>query len=46
MDDDGRFVLDRTVGLMRELVVNRRISAGKDQRLDRWEIRLVREPQR
>jgi hypothetical protein len=30
MDDDGRFVLDRTVGLVRELVVNRRISAGKD----------------
>ena len=46
MQDDGRFVLDRTVGLMRELVVNRRISAGNQQRLDRWEIRLVRAPQR
>ena len=46
MKDDGRFVVDRKVGLVRELVVNRRVMAGKAQRLDRWEIRLVRAPQR
>jgi hypothetical protein len=37
---------NREVGLMRELVVNRHVTAGKDQRLDRWEIRLVRARQR
>jgi hypothetical protein len=46
LSDDGRFVLDRTLGLMRELVVNRRVVAENEQRLDRWEIRLVRAPQR
>jgi hypothetical protein len=46
MSDEGRFVFDRKLGLPRELVVNRRISGGKVQRLDRREIRLVRAPQR
>lgn len=46
MHDDGSFVHDRTFGLMREVIVNRRSNAGKDYRLDRWEIRLVRAPQR
>jgi hypothetical protein len=46
MNDDGRFVVDRQLGLIRELVVNRRVTMGKDQRLDRWEMRLVRVPQR
>ena len=44
--DDSRFVLDRTVGLMREVTVNRRVIAGSDHRLDRWEMRLVRAPRR
>ena len=46
MSDDGRFVHDRRVGLMREVIVDRRSAAGTEQRLDRWEIRLVRGPQR
>ena len=46
LSDEGRFVLDRKLGLARELVVNRRVTAGKNQRLDRWEIRLVSPPQR
>ena len=46
LNDEGRYVLDRKLGLPRELVVNRQISAGPDQRLERWEIRLVRAPQR
>lgn len=46
MADDGRFVFDRTFGLMRELTVNRRIVMGKEQRLEGLQIRLVRGPQR
>jgi hypothetical protein len=46
MSDDGRFVVDRKLGLPRELVVNRRISGGKVQRLERREIRLLRAPRR
>jgi hypothetical protein len=46
MDDDGRYVLDRTVGLMREVIVNRRTAAGTNRRSDRWEIRLLNDPQR
>jgi hypothetical protein len=44
--DDSRFVLDRKVGLMREVIVNRRVIAGSATRLDRWEMRLVRAPRR
>jgi hypothetical protein len=43
--DDGRYLLDREVGLMREVVLSRRVSAG-DSRLDRWTIRLVDAPKR
>lgn len=46
MDDTGRYVLDRPVGLMREVTVNRRVSAGANQRVDGWEIRLTQPPPR
>jgi hypothetical protein len=46
MRDDGRFVVDRKLGVVRELVVNRRIAAGANERLDRWDIRLMRAPER
>ncbi|MGH9255548.1 MAG: hypothetical protein ACRD3C_13390 [Vicinamibacterales bacterium] len=46
MSDDGRYVLDRTVGLMREVILNRRVAAGTNGRRDSWEIRLARGPQR
>ena len=46
MNDDGTFVFDRTVGLMREVMMIRRVVAGTNQRLDRWEIRLLDGPKR
>ena len=47
MADDGKFVFDRSVGLMREVVVNRRMSMGAvQQRSDGWEIRLLKSPAR
>jgi hypothetical protein len=47
MADDGKFVFDRSVGLMREVIVNRRISMGDaQQRFDGWEIRLIKSPTR
>jgi hypothetical protein len=46
MNDDGTFVFDRTVGLMREVTMIRRVVAGTSQRLDRWEIRLLDGPKR
>jgi hypothetical protein len=46
MNDDGTFVFDRTVGLMREVTMLRRVVAGSNQRLDRWEIRLLDGPKR
>jgi hypothetical protein len=46
MADDGQYVFDRTVGLMREVVVNRRMATGANRRLDGWEIRLVAGPPR
>jgi hypothetical protein len=46
MRDDGRFVVDRKLGVVRELVVNRRLAAGANERLDRWDIRLMRAPER
>ena len=46
MADDARYLFDRAVGLMREVVVNRRMTAGANQRLDGWEIRLVAPPKR
>jgi hypothetical protein len=46
MGDDGKFVFDRSVGLMREVVVNRRVEVGPMRRFDGWEIRLVQPPVR
>jgi hypothetical protein len=46
MNDDGTFVFDRTVGLMREVTMIRRVVAGSNQRLDRWEMRLLDGPKR
>jgi hypothetical protein len=46
MADDGNYVFDRTVGLMREVGVNRRMTTGANRRLDGWEIRLVAPPKR
>jgi hypothetical protein len=46
MADAGRYLFDRTVGLMREVMVNRRMTAGANQRLDGWEMRLVAGPKR
>jgi hypothetical protein len=44
MADDGTYVFDRKVGLMREVKVNRRVAVGPNRRLDAWEIRLVSGP--
>jgi hypothetical protein len=44
MADEGAFVFDRKVGLMREVKVNRRVVVGPNSRLDAWEIRLVSGP--
>jgi hypothetical protein len=47
MADDGKFVFDRSVGLMRAVIVNRRMSMGAmQQRSDGWEIRLLKSPAR
>lgn len=46
MNDDGTFVFDRTVGLMREVTMIRRVVAGSNQRLDRWDMRLLDGPKR
>ena len=46
MDDTGRYVLDRTMGLMSEVTVSRRVSAGANHRVDGWEIRLTQPPPR
>ena len=46
MNDDGTFVFDRAVGLMREVTMIRRVVAGTNQRLDRWEMRLLDGPKR
>jgi hypothetical protein len=45
-DDGGRYVLDRAFGLMREVELNRHATSGESRRLDRWEIRLLKAPQR
>ena len=42
MTDEGTFVFDRTRGLMREIVVDRRVIAnGTVQRAEHWAFRLV-----
>ena len=44
--DEGRYVFDRVVGLMREATVTRRVTVPGLARLDRTEIRLVAPPKR
>ena len=46
MGDDGSYVFNRNLGLMREVIVNRRVSTGATRRLDGWEIRLINSPKR
>ena len=46
MTDKGRFEFDRTFGLMREVVINRRIAADGLERTDEWTLRLVAPPRR
>jgi hypothetical protein len=46
MSDSGSYLFNKSVGLMREVIVNRRISAGGVQRRDGWEIRLIEGPKR
>jgi hypothetical protein len=46
MSDDAKYVFDRTVGLMRDVMVNRRVSAGTMRRYDGWQIRLLSGPKR
>jgi hypothetical protein len=44
MADDGAYAYDRELGLMREVIVSRRISVGSNRRLDGWQIRLFKGP--
>jgi hypothetical protein len=46
MHDEGRFVFDRTFGLMREVVVKRRAGAGGIERVDGWDFSLLQAPKR
>ena len=46
MRDEGTYVFDRTLGLMREVIVSRHNAVGGVRRLDGWEIRLLEGPRR
>jgi len=46
MTDEGTYLFDRALGLMREVAINRRVAGGGAQRFDRWVIRLVTAPSR
>jgi hypothetical protein len=46
MQDDGKYTFDRTVGLMRDVVINRRVSFADMRRLDAWQIKLITGPKR
>ena len=46
MSDDAKYLFDRTVGLMREVTVNRTVYAGNTRRYDGWQIQLVSTPKR
>lgn len=46
MSDDGKYDFDRVTGMMRKVAINRRISAGGQERLDAWVITLVESPKR
>jgi hypothetical protein len=44
--DDGSYLFDRTVGLMREISIERRISLGNANRIDSWRLVLLTAPKR
>jgi hypothetical protein len=44
MADEGTYLFDRQMGLMREVVVSRRVTVGPNRRLDAWRIRLLSGP--
>jgi hypothetical protein len=44
MADEGTYLFDRHMGLMREVVVSRRVTVGPNRRLDGWQIRLLKGP--
>jgi hypothetical protein len=46
MSDDAKYLFDRTVGLMREVMVNRHVSTDGMRRYDGWQIRLLSAPKR
>ena len=46
LSDDGQYRYDRELGLMREVIVNRRVSVAPMSRHDGWRIRLLTEPVR
>jgi hypothetical protein len=46
MADDGSYLFDRAIGLMREVTIHRRISAANNSRYDGWQIRLLTGPKR
>jgi hypothetical protein len=41
MEDDGTYLFDPRVGLMREMTVNRRLSVANIRRSDTWRLRLI-----
>ena len=44
MADEGTYLFDRQMGLMREVIVSRRVTVGPNRRLDAWQIRLLSGP--
>jgi hypothetical protein len=46
VNDQGTYLFDRTIGMMRDVIVNRHISAGSSSRYDRWQLRLINGPRR
>ena len=46
MADDGKYEFDRDYGLMRKVTINRRITAGPQDRVDGWIITLLEAPKR
>jgi hypothetical protein len=46
VNDEGTYLFDRTIGLMKEVLVERRISVGNMNRFDSWRIVLLSPPNR
>jgi hypothetical protein len=46
LGDDGKYQVDRRLGLVREMTLSRRQSFAGSERLDRWTIKLVTPPRR